>query len=145
MQERKREPRFPKHFGGARFSNPNSPKSRSFLDLLRWKLTSRPEPGAPFVSDVEPSKAPPCVEAGDRITSTGAFERRWFMSPVRLVPEQAVRGGEIATAQISIAIHHGTFRPRNKGIDTPKRRLSAYAPGHSSRVLDNSQSATRES
>jgi L-ascorbate metabolism protein UlaG (beta-lactamase superfamily) len=55
-------PPFPRHFDGKRFFNPNASPARGFLDVLRWKLTSRPEPSARFVSDVEQSKPPSCVE-----------------------------------------------------------------------------------
>src|SRR6266480_1583153 len=62
MQERKSEPRFPKHFDGTRFYNPDAPQARGFLDALRWKLTSRPEPSPSFISDVEQSIPPRRVE-----------------------------------------------------------------------------------
>ncbi len=56
---------FPEHFDGKRFYNPGAPQARGFLDVLRWKLTSRPEPSPAFVSDVEPSVPPRRVEAGE--------------------------------------------------------------------------------
>jgi hypothetical protein len=63
------EPLFPKHFDGKRFYNPNAPRARGFLDLLRWKLTSRPIPSPKFLFDVEPSIPPSQVEGDDlRIT-----------------------------------------------------------------------------
>ena len=59
----------PRHFDGKRFFNPDAPQARGFLDVLRWKLTSRPEPSARFVSDVEPSKPPSSVEGNElRVT-----------------------------------------------------------------------------
>jgi L-ascorbate metabolism protein UlaG (beta-lactamase superfamily) len=62
-------PPFPRHFDGKRFFNPNAPPARGFLDVLRWKLTSRPDPSARFVSDVEQSKPPSSVEKGQlRVT-----------------------------------------------------------------------------
>jgi L-ascorbate metabolism protein UlaG (beta-lactamase superfamily) len=62
-------PPFSKHFDGKRFFNPDAPQARGFLDALRWKLTSRPEPSARFVSDVEPSKPPSLVEGSElRVT-----------------------------------------------------------------------------
>ena len=57
------------HFDGKRFFNPDAPQARGFLDVLRWKLTSRPEPGTRFVADVEPSKPPASVE-GDALRVT---------------------------------------------------------------------------
>jgi L-ascorbate metabolism protein UlaG (beta-lactamase superfamily) len=72
----------------------------------------------------------------------GAYEPRWFMSPVHMAPDEAVRAHEILAAKISIAIHHGTFQLTDEGIDTPKQRLRACAPGDSFLVLDNGQSVT---
>src|SRR5579863_3768451 len=57
-----REPRFPKHFDGKRFYNPDAPQARGLLDVLRWKLTSRPQPSPGFVADVEPSTPPSRVD-----------------------------------------------------------------------------------
>ena len=53
---------FPKHFDGRRFYNPDAPQARGFLDLLRWKLSSRPEPSPEFILDVEQSTPPRRVE-----------------------------------------------------------------------------------
>ena len=307
---------FPRHFDGKRFFNPDAPQARGLLDALRWKLTSRAEQSARFVSDVEPSKPPSCVEgtelrvtlinhstlllqqsgikiltdpiwsaraspfawigprrrrspgvrwedlpridivllshnhydhldlftlrrltdrgqcqfivpagvapllrsrrigpvheldwgeslplagstihsvpafhfsaralfdrnrtlwcgyvieAADRIVyfagdtgfgnhfasirerfgaprlallPIGAYEPRWFMSPVHMAPDEAVRAHQILRAETSIAIQHGTFQLGDEGIDTPKRRLMACAPGDSFLVLINGQSVT---
>jgi L-ascorbate metabolism protein UlaG (beta-lactamase superfamily) len=309
-------PPFPRHFDGKRFFNPDAPQVRRFLDALRWKLTSRPEPGPPFVSDVEPSKPPSCVEghelrvtlinhstlllqqegvhiltdpiwserasplasigprrrrapgvrwedlpridivllshnhydhldlttlrrlaahgkcrfvvptgvagllrsesigpvheldwgeslaasgttfhsvpamhfsgrglfdgnrtlwcgfiietpdriiyfAGDTgfgdhfarirerfgaprlaLLPIGAYEPRWFMSPIHMAPDDAIRAHEILAAKTSIAIHHGTFQLADEGIDTPKRTLRAHAAPDSFQVLANGQSVT---
>src|ERR1700745_980586 len=60
---------FPKHFDGRRFYNPDAPQARGFLDGLRWKLTSHPEPSPPFIEDVVPSVPPRSVNAGQvRVT-----------------------------------------------------------------------------
>jgi L-ascorbate metabolism protein UlaG (beta-lactamase superfamily) len=72
----------------------------------------------------------------------GAYEPRWFMSPVHMDPEQAVRAHHILGAGTSIAIHHGTFQLADDGLDTPKKRLGECAPGDSFLVLDNGQSIT---
>jgi len=69
MQKLTTDPPFPKHFDGKRFYNPDTPQARGFLDALRWKLSSRPEPSPSFISDVEQSIPPPRVEgAGLRTT-----------------------------------------------------------------------------
>jgi len=72
----------------------------------------------------------------------GAYEPRWFVSPVHVAPDDAIRAHEILAAKTSIAIHHGTFQLGDEGIDTPKRQLRAYGPSDSFLVLDNGQSVT---
>jgi L-ascorbate metabolism protein UlaG (beta-lactamase superfamily) len=72
----------------------------------------------------------------------GAYEPRWFMAPVHMAPDEAIRAHEILGAKTSIAIHHGTFQLADEGIDTPKRQLVAYVPSDSFLVLGNSQSVT---
>jgi L-ascorbate metabolism protein UlaG (beta-lactamase superfamily) len=56
------DPKFPKHFDGKRFYNPDAPQARGLLDVLRWKLTSGPQPSPGFVADVEPSTPPSRVD-----------------------------------------------------------------------------------
>lgn len=72
----------------------------------------------------------------------GAYEPRWFMSPVHMAPEEAVRAHEILAAGTSIAIHHGTFQLGDEAVDTPMKRLLACAPKDSFLVLANGQSVT---
>jgi L-ascorbate metabolism protein UlaG (beta-lactamase superfamily) len=60
---------FPKHFDGKRYYNPNAPQARGFLDVLRWKLTSRATPSPKFLFDVEPSVPPSRVEGDDLRTT----------------------------------------------------------------------------
>jgi L-ascorbate metabolism protein UlaG (beta-lactamase superfamily) len=72
----------------------------------------------------------------------GAYEPRWFMSPVHMGPESAVKAHEILGAEISIAIHHGTFQLADEALDAPKQRLLECSPGDSFLVLDNGESAT---
>ncbi len=71
----------------------------------------------------------------------GAYEPRWFMSPVHMAPDEAVRAHEILAARTSIAIHHGTFQLSDEGIDTPKKQLIACAQHESFLVLNNGQFA----
>ena len=66
----------------------------------------------------------------------GAYEPRWFMSPVHMAPDEAVRAHQILGARTSIAIHHGTFQLADEGIDTPKKQLLACAPHESFLVLE---------
>jgi L-ascorbate metabolism protein UlaG (beta-lactamase superfamily) len=69
----------------------------------------------------------------------GAYAPRWFMSPVHMAPDEAVRAHEILAAKTSIAIHHGTFQLSDDGIDTPKKELLASADHESFLVLHNGQ------
>ncbi len=71
----------------------------------------------------------------------GAYEPRWFMSPVHMAPEEAVRAQEILGARTSIAIHHGTFQLADDALDAPAERLAACSPGASFLVLRNGQFA----
>src|ERR1700689_3339616 len=56
------DPRFPRHFDGKRFYNPDAPQAHGLLKALRWKLTSWPEPSPGFISDVEQTLPPRRVE-----------------------------------------------------------------------------------
>jgi len=72
----------------------------------------------------------------------GAYEPRWFMSPVHMGPEEAVQAHRILGARTSIAIHHGTFQLGEDGIDNPRRTLLACRPDDSFLILNNGQHAT---
>jgi L-ascorbate metabolism protein UlaG (beta-lactamase superfamily) len=71
----------------------------------------------------------------------GAYEPRWFMGPVHMSPDEAVRAHEILGAKASIAIHHGTFQLADEGIDTPRKRLEEIAGDRNFRVLANGEFA----
>ncbi len=71
----------------------------------------------------------------------GAYEPRWFMSPVHMGPDDAVRAHRILGAGTSIAIHHGTFQLADESIDTPRRLLEEQKE-ESFLVLANGQSVT---
>jgi len=72
----------------------------------------------------------------------GAYEPRWFMSPVHMSPEEAMEAHRILGAGTSVAIHHGTFQLADDGIDTPRKHLLACRHDDSFLILDNGQSAT---
>jgi L-ascorbate metabolism protein UlaG (beta-lactamase superfamily) len=74
----------------------------------------------------------------------GAYEPRWFMSPVHMPPEDAVKAHQILASKWSVAIHHGTFQLADESPDAPRERLRELAPGDSFVVLDNGQSVTLE-
>jgi L-ascorbate metabolism protein UlaG (beta-lactamase superfamily) len=69
----------------------------------------------------------------------GAYEPRWFMSPIHMAPEEAVRAHRILGAKTSIAIHHGTFQLADDGPDTPSRELLHCRGQESFLVLNNGQ------
>jgi len=69
MEDRTNLSAFPKHFDGKRFYNPDAPQALGFLDVLRWKLTSRPEQSPRFIWDVEATIPPSRVDGnGLRVT-----------------------------------------------------------------------------
>jgi N-acyl-phosphatidylethanolamine-hydrolysing phospholipase D len=70
----------------------------------------------------------------------GAYQPRWFMSPVHMDPEEAVRAHRILAARTSVAIHHGTFQLADEALDAPRERLRACVQGESFLVLNNGQS-----
>ena len=70
----------------------------------------------------------------------GAYEPRWFMAPVHMSPEEAIRAHRTLAARTSVAIHHGTFQLSDEGIDTPGRSLLAHVTGDHFLVLRNGQS-----
>jgi L-ascorbate metabolism protein UlaG (beta-lactamase superfamily) len=72
----------------------------------------------------------------------GAYQPRWFMSPVHMSPEDALRAHKILAAETSVAIHHGTFQLADESLDAPEKRLREIAPPDSFLVLHNGQSLT---
>lgn len=62
MPAGRRSDEYPSHFDGTRFFNPGTPQARGWLDLLRWKLSSRPERSPAFVPDVRPAQPPASVD-----------------------------------------------------------------------------------
>jgi L-ascorbate metabolism protein UlaG (beta-lactamase superfamily) len=69
VQQRPNGRAFSKHFDGKRFYNPDAAQARSFIEVLKWKRTSRPEPSPRFISDVNQSIPPGRVE-GSRLRVT---------------------------------------------------------------------------
>jgi L-ascorbate metabolism protein UlaG (beta-lactamase superfamily) len=57
----------------------------------------------------------------------GAYEPRWFMGSVHMAPDEAIKAHETLAAKTSIAIHHGTFKLTDEGIDTPAKLINSYA------------------
>ena len=71
----------------------------------------------------------------------GAYEPRWFMSPVHMAPDEAVKAHRILDAGTSVAIHHGTFQLADDGLDTPEKELIASGKPGSCLILKNGQFA----
>lgn len=71
----------------------------------------------------------------------GSYEPRWFMSPIHMSPEEAVRAHGILGARTSIAIHHGTFQLGDDSIDKAKQVLLGCAAKEAFLVLQNGGSA----
>lgn len=74
----------------------------------------------------------------------GAYEPRWFMSPVHMGPEEAVEAHRILGAATSVAIHHGTFQLADEALEDPKRMLATHAMGESFLILENGRFAEIE-
>ena len=55
----------------------------------------------------------------------GAYRPRWFMSPVHIDPDAAVRAHEVLGARTSLAIHWGTFAQADDGELEPVADLEA--------------------
>lgn len=53
----------------------------------------------------------------------GAYQPRWFMSPVHMNPQEAVQAHQDLQAELSIGIHFGTFQLTFEEIDRPVRDL----------------------
>ena len=64
---------------------------------------------------------PPCLA----FLPIGAYEPRWFMSAVHMDPEAAVTAHQTLGAQVSIAIHHGTFQLADEPINVPAQELES--------------------
>ena len=55
----------------------------------------------------------------------GAYEPRWFMTPVHVTPEDAVQAHLDVRSRLSVAMHFGTFQLTDESIDEPIVRLRA--------------------
>lgn len=70
----------------------------------------------------------------------GAYAPRWFMSPVHMAPEDAVRAHEILGSKVSVAIHHGTFQLGDDAVDTPAELLAQTGRPDGFVLLKNGES-----
>ena len=72
----------------------------------------------------------------------GAFEPRWFMSPVHMDPAQAVQAHLDLGALTSVAVHYGSFALADDAQGQPERELEAAlreqrVPAARFRMLDH--------
>jgi L-ascorbate metabolism protein UlaG (beta-lactamase superfamily) len=69
----------------------------------------------------------------------GAYEPRWFMSPVHMSPAEAFEAHRALEARESIGIHQGTFQLADESIDQPRVELARYQLGEAFRVPRNGE------
>ena len=60
----------------------------------------------------------------------GAYEPRWFMKPVHMNPDEAVRAHRDLRARRSIGMHFGTFQLTDEAVDEPLRALERAREAH---------------
>jgi L-ascorbate metabolism protein UlaG (beta-lactamase superfamily) len=80
---------------------------------------------------------PQFAEIGDRfpqidvaLLPIGAYEPRWFMGPIHMNPDDAVRAHLDLGARASVGMHFGTFRLTDEGIDDPVGALDRARAAH---------------
>jgi L-ascorbate metabolism protein UlaG (beta-lactamase superfamily) len=66
-----------------------------------------------------------CPRIDVALLPIGAYEPRWFMQPMHMNPEEAVRVHLDVQARASIGMHFGTFQLTDEGIDDPLRALES--------------------
>jgi L-ascorbate metabolism protein UlaG (beta-lactamase superfamily) len=76
----------------------------------------------------------------------GAYEPRWFMQPMHMNPDEAVRAHLDTRARVSVGMHFGTFQLTDEGIDEPlcaleRARAAHGVPGEAFRLLDFGETA----
>jgi L-ascorbate metabolism protein UlaG (beta-lactamase superfamily) len=71
-----------------------------------------------------------CPEIDVALIPIGAYEPRWFMSPVHMNPEEAVRAHLDVKTRVSIGMHFGTFQLTDEAIDEPLRALDRARQEH---------------
>ena len=76
----------------------------------------------------------------------GAYEPRWFMTPMHMNPDEAVLAHRDVGPRRSIGMHFGTFQLTDEGIDEPLRALERArndhgVPADAFRVLDFGETA----
>jgi N-acyl-phosphatidylethanolamine-hydrolysing phospholipase D len=55
----------------------------------------------------------------------GAYDPRWFMKPMHVMPEESVQIHLDVQSRLSVACHWGTFCLTDEPMDEPPKRLRA--------------------
>ena len=76
---------------------------------------------AAHFSDIRDRLGPPDIA----MLPIGAYEPRWFMAPIHMNPDEAVRAHRDLGARHSIGMHFGTFQLTPEPIDRPQADLEA--------------------
>ena len=66
----------------------------------------------------------------------GAYEPRWFMTPVHVNPDEAVRAHLTVRSRRSLGMHFGTFQLTDEAIDAPLHALAAARTAHGVAAAD---------
>ena len=102
-----------------------------------WAIATIGEPRRSVYFAGDTAYCPAFVEIGARLgpfdaclLPIGAYEPRWYMRYVHMMPEEAVRAYAelcqgIVVGSMFVPIHWGTFRIADEALDEPPRRLRA--------------------
>jgi L-ascorbate metabolism protein UlaG (beta-lactamase superfamily) len=81
--------------------------------------------------------SPQFAEIGERcpgidvaLIPIGAYEPRWFMTPMHMNPDEAVRAHLDVGPRLSLGMHFGTFPLTDEGIDEPLQALAEARAAH---------------
>jgi L-ascorbate metabolism protein UlaG (beta-lactamase superfamily) len=93
--------------------------------------------GVTFYFTGDSGYSPQFAEIGARFPAVdvalipiGAYEPRWFMTPMHMNPDEAVRAHLDIKPRLSIGMHFGTFQLTDEGIDEPLRALERARAVH---------------
>jgi L-ascorbate metabolism protein UlaG (beta-lactamase superfamily) len=93
--------------------------------------------------------SPQFAEIGERcpgidvaLIPIGAYEPRWFMTPMHMNPDEAVRAHLDVRPRLSIGMHFGTFQLTDEGIDEPLQALEYARAVHENRRIGGFRSST---
>lgn len=99
-------------------------------DATLWLSYVLLGPGGPVYFAGDTGMGPHFADAGRAhgpfrlaILPIGAYLPRWFMAPIHISPEEAVRAAQQLRARTSVAIHFGTFPLAKDGQFRPIRDL----------------------